>query len=110
MGLDRAPIEFQTFYFSHVLVVPPNVWCLSSHFSSNENFDFANSEKNWIRWEWAQRPYQVGSPNLDFGQSPICCHFSRLGRSFILNFNLTHHYISISARNLFKIRKEAISD
>ena len=23
MGLDRAPIEFQTFYFSHVLVVPP---------------------------------------------------------------------------------------
>ena len=24
MGLDRAPIEFQTFYFSHVLVVPPN--------------------------------------------------------------------------------------
>ena len=45
MGLGRAPIEFQTFYFSHVLVVPPNVWCLSSHFSSNENFDFANSEK-----------------------------------------------------------------
>ena len=60
-------------------------------------------KKNWIRWEWAQRPYQVGSPNLDFGISPICCHFSRLGRSFILNFNLTHHYISISARNLFKI-------
>ena len=25
MGLDRAPIEFQTFYFSHVLLVPPNV-------------------------------------------------------------------------------------
>ena len=25
MGLDRAPIEFKTFYFSHVLVVPPNV-------------------------------------------------------------------------------------
>ena len=25
MGLDRAPIEFQTFYFSHVLVVPPNI-------------------------------------------------------------------------------------
>ena len=24
MGLDRAPIEFQTFNFSHVLVVPPN--------------------------------------------------------------------------------------
>ena len=24
MGLDRGPIEFQTFYFSHVLVVPPN--------------------------------------------------------------------------------------
>ena len=24
MGLDRAPVEFQTFYFSHVLVVPPN--------------------------------------------------------------------------------------
>ena len=24
MGLDKAPIEFQTFYFSHVLVVPPN--------------------------------------------------------------------------------------
>ena len=24
MGLDRAPIEFQTFYFSHVLVVTPN--------------------------------------------------------------------------------------
>ena len=24
MGLDMAPIEFQTFYFSHVLVVPPN--------------------------------------------------------------------------------------
>ena len=24
MGLDRAPIEFQTFYFSHVLVDPPN--------------------------------------------------------------------------------------
>ena len=24
MGLDRAPIEFQTFYFSHVLVVPPS--------------------------------------------------------------------------------------
>ena len=24
MGLDRAPIEFQTFYFSHVLVVSPN--------------------------------------------------------------------------------------
>ena len=23
MGLDRAPIEFQTFYFSHVLLVPP---------------------------------------------------------------------------------------
>ena len=26
MGLDRAPIEFQTFYFSHVLVVPPIVF------------------------------------------------------------------------------------
>ena len=28
MGLDRAPNEFQTFYFSHVLLVPPsvNVW------------------------------------------------------------------------------------
>ena len=25
MGLDRAPIEFQTFYFSHVWLVPPNV-------------------------------------------------------------------------------------
>ena len=25
MGLDRAPIEFQTFYFSHVLVVPPSL-------------------------------------------------------------------------------------
>ena len=25
MELDRAPIEFQTFYFSHVLVVPPNI-------------------------------------------------------------------------------------
>ena len=25
MGLDRAPIEFQTFYFPHVLVVPPIV-------------------------------------------------------------------------------------
>ena len=24
MGLDRAPIEFQTFYFFHVLVVPPS--------------------------------------------------------------------------------------
>ena len=24
MGLDRAPIEFQTFYFSHVCVTPPN--------------------------------------------------------------------------------------
>ena len=24
MGLDRALIECQTFYFSHVLVVPPN--------------------------------------------------------------------------------------
>ena len=23
MGLDRAPIEFQTFYFSHVWLVPP---------------------------------------------------------------------------------------
>ena len=23
MGLDRAPIEFQTFYFSHVCVTPP---------------------------------------------------------------------------------------
>ena len=27
MGLNRAPIEFQTFYFFHVLVVPPNVKC-----------------------------------------------------------------------------------
>ena len=25
LGLDRAPIEFQTFYFPHVLVVPPNI-------------------------------------------------------------------------------------
>ena len=25
MGLDRAPIEFQTFYFSHVWLVPPIV-------------------------------------------------------------------------------------
>ena len=25
-GLDRAPIEFQTFYFSHVLVVPSNMY------------------------------------------------------------------------------------
>ena len=24
MGLDRASIEFQTFYFSHVLVNPPS--------------------------------------------------------------------------------------
>ena len=24
MGLDRAPIEFQTFYISHELLVPPN--------------------------------------------------------------------------------------
>ena len=24
MGLDRAPIEFQTFYFSHVWLVPPS--------------------------------------------------------------------------------------
>ena len=24
MALDRAPIEFQTFYFSHVWLVPPN--------------------------------------------------------------------------------------
>ena len=24
MGIDRAPIEFQFFYFSHVLLVPPN--------------------------------------------------------------------------------------
>ena len=24
MGLDRAPIEFQTFYIFHVLVVPPS--------------------------------------------------------------------------------------
>ena len=24
MGLDRAPIEFQTFYFSHVCVTPPS--------------------------------------------------------------------------------------
>ena len=23
MGLDSAPIEFQTFYFSHVCVTPP---------------------------------------------------------------------------------------
>ena len=23
MGIDRAPIEFQFFYFSHVLLVPP---------------------------------------------------------------------------------------
>ena len=23
MGLDRAPIEFQTFYFSHLWLVPP---------------------------------------------------------------------------------------
>ena len=28
MGLDRAPIEFQTFYFSHVWLVPPNVTLL----------------------------------------------------------------------------------
>ena len=26
MGLDRAPIEFQTFYFFHVWLVPPNVY------------------------------------------------------------------------------------
>ena len=25
MALDRAPIEFQTFYFSHVWLVPPTV-------------------------------------------------------------------------------------
>ena len=25
MGLDRAPIEFQTFYFFHVWLDPPNV-------------------------------------------------------------------------------------
>ena len=31
IGLDMAPIEFQTFYFSHVLVVPPN----------------ASTSKNW---------------------------------------------------------------
>ena len=24
MGLDRAPIEFQTFYFFHVWLDPPN--------------------------------------------------------------------------------------
>ena len=30
LGLDRAPIEFQTFYLSHVLVIPPNAntWLL----------------------------------------------------------------------------------
>ena len=27
MGLDRAPIEFQTFYFSHVWLDPPNTRC-----------------------------------------------------------------------------------
>ena len=26
MGSDRTPIEFQTFYFSHVLVVPPTTY------------------------------------------------------------------------------------
>ena len=25
MGLDRAPIEFQTFYFFHVWLDPPNI-------------------------------------------------------------------------------------
>ena len=25
MGLDRAPIEFQTFYFFHVWLDPPNL-------------------------------------------------------------------------------------
>ena len=34
MGLDRAPIEFQTFYFSHVLVVPPSVHLLL-HFKAS---------------------------------------------------------------------------
>ena len=28
MGLDRACIEFQTFYFPHVYVTPPNVLAL----------------------------------------------------------------------------------
>ena len=31
MGLDRVPIEFQTFYFSHVLLVPPSVTCYHKH-------------------------------------------------------------------------------
>ena len=26
MGLDRAPIDFQTFYFSHVLLDPPTTY------------------------------------------------------------------------------------
>ena len=36
MGLDRAPIEFQTFYFSHVWLVPPSGYerLVQMHFSS----------------------------------------------------------------------------
>ena len=46
MGLDRAPIEFQTFYFSHVLVVPPSVDPKRCPFVFIEHFLYKNSNSD----------------------------------------------------------------
>ena len=42
MGLDRAPIEFQTFYFSHVGVTPPKLVKLAM--DANNHFDYDDGD------------------------------------------------------------------
>ena len=42
MGLDRAPIEFQTFYFSHAAVTPPKLVKLAM--DANNYFDYDNGD------------------------------------------------------------------
>ena len=50
MGLDRAPIEFQTFYFSHVLVVPPNVYFHACIYIFAYTFVYLHLDLEFGKW------------------------------------------------------------
>ena len=60
MGLDRAPIEFQPFYFSHVCVTPPNdcestIVKFMKMFSSGkapENIGFLATNRDFTNIKW----------------------------------------------------------
>ena len=64
MGLDRAPIEFQTFYFSHVLLVPPNAstWRIFLHLTTDGHLSRSATTSQNSRQQHQASPW---TPRLD---------------------------------------------